>query len=396
MLPLEKIDTLVAENLDEIIALRREFHQRPELGGQETATAARVAEILKTRGWTVRTAVGGTGVVATLGSGGPCIALRADMDALPIQECTGLEYASSTPGVMHACGHDFHTAWLVGVGLVASTLGLPRGTLKLIFQPAEETLHGAIGMIADGALENPSVEAICGAHVAPDLLTGQVTLSPGPNLAAADRFRLQINGVGSHGAHAYLGKDPIPVAAEIILALQTLVTRRLDPIHSAVLSVCQIKAGSAHNIIPDCAELVGTVRTLMPQDQDLLEQAIGEMATSIAAAHGCTVEYEYARGVPATITDPTMTSLAESALVEALGRDKISPREAVSMGAEDFSYFLQRCPGALLAIGCSPDEATARTMSLHNAKFQGDEACLAPTIKGLLAIALTYLHQSAG
>ncbi|MHB8994239.1 MAG: M20 metallopeptidase family protein [Armatimonadota bacterium] len=393
MLPLEKIDALVTKNLDEIIALRREFHQRPELGGQETATAARVADILKSHGWTVRTAVGGTGVVATLGSGGPCVALRADMDALPIQECTSLEYASSTPGVMHACGHDFHTAWLVGVGLVASALGLPRGTLKLIFQPAEETLHGATGMIADGALENPSVDAICGAHVAPDLLTGHVTLSPGPNLAAADRFRLQINGVGSHGASAYLGKDPIPVAAEIILALQTLVTRRLDPIHSAVLSVCQINAGSAYNIIPDCAELGGTVRTLVPEDQDLLEQALGEMATAIAAAHGCTVDYEYMRGVPATITDPAMTSLAEGALVEVLGRDKVSPREAVSMGAEDFSYFLQRCPGALLAIGCSPDEAATKTMSLHNAKFQGEEACLAPTIKGLLAIALTYLQQ---
>jgi amidohydrolase len=315
------------------------------------------------------------------------------MDALPIQEATGLDYASTVPGVMHACGHDFHTAWLVGVGLVASALGIAKGTLKLIFQPAEETLWGATRMIAEGALEDPPVDAICGAHVMPELLTGTVALSAGPNLAAADRFKLRVIGLGVHGALPNRGKDPIPVAAEIILALQTLITRRLDPLHSAVLSVCQIEAGSAYNVIPDCAELKGTVRTLLPDDQDLLEQAIGDTATAIAAAHGCTVEYEYMRGVPATITDTVMTKLGEAALIDALGQDHVFPREAVSMGAEDFSYFLQRVPGALLSIGCSPDEATAGTMSLHNAHFQGDETCLAPTIKGLLAIALTYLQQ---
>lgn len=381
-----------ARHLDEVIALRRDLHQHPELSGAEERTARVVAERLRQAGLDVRTGVGGHGVVATLGEGRPCFLLRADMDALPLQEDTGLPWSSTCPGVAHACGHDFHTAWLVGAALVLRDIGLPRGCVKFVFQPAEEAIAGAAPMIEQGILEEPPVDAVCGAHTGPDLKVGEIALRPGPNLAAADRFAITVTGVGAHGAHPNCARDPIPVAAEIILALQTLVSRRLHPLNAAVLSVCRMAAGSAFNIIPDEAVLEGTVRTLRPEDRDMIEEAMGQLVASLAAAHGCTSKLDYARGVPATITDADVTDLARRALLRVMPAEQVKLQEQVSMGAEDFSLFLERCPGALLSVGCTAP-GTEDVKSLHQPGFAGDDGCLQPAMVALSAIALEYLSQ---
>ncbi|MEN6644232.1 MAG: amidohydrolase [Armatimonadia bacterium] len=385
----------VAKHLDEIITLRRDLHRHPELSGQEQRTAAVVAQRLRACGFQVEEGIGGYGLIAQIGEGSPCIGLRCDMDALPVTEETGLEYASDSPGVMHACGHDFHTAWTIGAALVLQELGLPRGTVKFIFQPAEETLGGAAGMIAAGALAGePRLDAIVGAHVMADRLAGTVALRSGPNLAAADAFTVRIVGAGAHGANPNRGRDPIPVAAEIVMALQTLVSRRLDPLEAAVVSVCQFNAGSAYNIIPMEATLAGTVRTLLTDHRDMIEQAMRELCTDIAHAHRCEAEFTYRRGVPATVTDEAVTALSVAAIQEALGSDIVQRQERPSMGGEDFSYLLQQVPGALLWVGCAPDEQAAATMSLHHPQFAADERCLPLAMAALAAIALKYLEDA--
>jgi len=379
--------------IDEIVAIRRDLHQHPELSGHEERTASVVAARLSQAGLNVKTDIGGHGVVALLGSGEPCVALRADMDALPVQEETGLPWASRHPGLAHACGHDFHTAWLVGAALILQEVGLPRGSVKFIFQPAEEAISGAAAMIAAGVLENPPVTAIGGAHVWPELSVGEIALRAGPNLAAADRFSILIHGAGTHGAHPHQGRDPIPVSAELILALQTLVSRRLNPLDAAVVSVCRVAAGSAFNIIPESAELEGTVRTLRPEDQEMIEGAMSQLAQHIALAHGCEATLHYERGVPATITDPMMTAFAESVLRDVFAPDAIKTRDQLSMGAEDFAFFLQRCPGILLWIGCTP-EGASDVKPLHHPGFVADEGCLKPAMIALAAFALAFLSRA--
>lgn len=383
---------IVSDLLPEIIAFRRDLHQHPELSGTEERTAAQVAQRLQAAGIPCRTGVGGHGVVAVIGEGHPCIGLRCDMDALPLQEEAEVPWASQTPGVMHACGHDFHTAWLLGAGLALARHGLPRGSVKLLFQPAEESLGGAAHMIADGALQNPPVDVVCGAHVMPEYVCGEVALMPGPNLAASDTFTVTVTGKGTHGANPHLGRDPLPVAAEIIMALQTLVSRRLDPLEPAVVSVCQIHGGQAFNIIPPLVELNGTVRTLREEPRDLLESALAEVCQGIATAHGCQAEVIYTRGVPPTITDPAVTAAVTRSLQSALGEDRVILREQPNMGGEDFSYMLERVPGALLWVGCTPE--TQPPSSLHNPHFCGDDACLQVVMLAFGAIALDYLSSS--
>jgi amidohydrolase len=393
MLDPNRLTQAVNGHLPEMLDLRRDFHRHPELSGQETRTADRAATRLEQAGLKVQRGVSGAGFTALLGSGEPCVALRADMDALPITEETGLPWASETPGVMHACGHDFHTAWLVGAGLVLQDLGLPRGSVKLIFQPAEEALWGATGMIAGGALEAPRVSAIAGAHVWTEAVVGDIALMPGPNLAAADRFTITLHGQGTHGSSPHRGADPIPAAAELVLALQTLVSRRLDPLHAGVVSVCQLHGGTAFNIIPPRIELSGTVRTLEIEDRDLLQAALCEMASQVAAVHGCRAEVDYERGVPPTVADEQVTTLAREALTAVLGADHVPAPTCPNMGAEDFSYYLERVPGAWLRVGCAPSDASAGQLSLHGPHFIADEGCLAPAMAGMAAFALAALER---
>lgn len=383
----------VTHLLPEIIEFRRHLHAHPELSGCEVRTAARVAERLDLPGVRLQTGVGGHGVVATLGDSSPCVALRADMDALPIQETTGLPWASQECGVMHACGHDFHTAWLLGAGLVLREVGLPRGSVKLIFQPAEEKLGGALEMIGAGVMEEPPVEAICGAHIWPDYPAGVIGLRAGPNLAAADRFTVTITGNGTHGALPHLGRDPLLPAAELVLALQALVTRRLDPLFPAVLSVCQFHAGTAFNIIPAQAEIGGTVRTVRETDREAVQSLLTEYACGIAQAHGTVAQVTYERGVPPTCTDANLTALARQCIAAVAGHDIELVEAEPSMGGEDFSYYLEHCPGALLWVGAGGTRECLRRTPLHDGGFVGAEECLFTAMLSLAAIALGYLER---
>lgn len=388
-----RLASAAANVADEIIEFRRDLHRHPELSEHEERTAARVAERLAQAGIPVRSGVAGHGLLAQIGTGEPCVGLRADMDALPITEQTGLPWTSETPGVMHACGHDFHTSWLLGAGLILQQLGVAGGSVKLLFQPAEEGLHGAEDMIADGCLSDPPLRAIVGAHVAPEFSTGIIGLRPGPNLSAADRFTITLTGRGTHGSSPQRGIDPIPAAAELISALQTIITRRLSPLHNAVLSVCQVHAGTAFNIIPAQAELSGTVRTLIAEDQNLIEQALIEMAERVAAVHGCSAQINYFRGVPATITDPAVTETVRLAAEQVLDPGQVIAVTQPSMGAEDFAFYLQTVPGAVLHVGCSGPASPQESRSLHCPGFVGDEACLLPAMKTLAAAALALLEE---
>jgi amidohydrolase len=382
---------IVTELLPEIIAFRRDLHQHPELSGAEVRTAGQVLQRLQAAGIPVRTEVGGHGLVALIGEGNPCVGLRCDMDALPVREEAPVPWASQTDDVMHACGHDFHTAWLLGAGLALARHGLPRGSVKLLFQPAEETLNGAMGMIADGALQNPRVDVIAGAHVMPEYQAGQVGLMPGPNLAASYGFAVTITGQGSHGANPHLGRDPLPVAAELISALQTVVSRRRDPLDPAVLSVCQFHAGQANNIIPTTATFSGTLRSLRPETRTLFDQAIREISQGIATAHGCQAEVTFTEGVPPTITDLETTDRMTASLQAVLGDEQVIRRELPSMGGEDFSFMLKEVPGALLWVGCTAKDQIYAP--LHNPHFCGDDQCLETVMLGYGAFALDYLNQ---
>jgi amidohydrolase len=388
----------VEEIMPGVVADRRDFHEHPELAFQEVRTAGIVAERLRALGVEdVRTGIAGTGVTGLIrGTGGSAgvgkvVLLRADMDALPIHEETGTEYASKTAGVMHACGHDAHTAILLAVARVL----LERrdefaGTVKLLFQPAEEMPPGgAKPMIEAGVLEDPVVDAVFGLHINQDGPLGTIDVCPGPAMAAADRFTVNIQGKGGHGARPQDSVDPIVVGAQIVTALQTLVSREVDPIESAVVSVCAFLAGEAFNVIPDTAELRGTVRTFTPENRDLLERRIGELAAGVAAAMGATAEVEYTRGYPATVNDPAMTDLARAAAAEVVGAEHVIESPPM-MGAEDFSYFLEQKPGSYFFVG-SKNEERGLVWGHHHPKFDLDEAALAVGIEALTRTTLRYL-----
>ena len=394
--------TALRDDIDEIlpgvVADRRDFHEHPELAFQEVRTAGIVAERLRALGVEdVRTGIAQTGVTGLIRGAktgdGRTVLLRADMDALPILEENEVEYRSQSPGVMHACGHDAHTAMLLGV----TRLLLDRrhefaGTVKVLFQPAEESPPGgAQPMIAAGVLEDPRVDAAFGLHIDQDNPVGTIQLRPGPAMAAADRFHLLIRGKGGHGAKPHDTIDPIVIGSQIVTALQTLVARAVDPTHEAVVTVGTFKAGEAFNVIPDTAELGGTVRTFHPANRDFLEARIETLARGIATAMGAEVEFTYTRGYPATVNDPAMTELVREEATRVVGADAV--RQApLKMGAEDFSYFLEAVPGAFWFVGSqNPDRGLV--WGHHHPRFDLDEAALAIGIESMVSVALRYLNQ---
>jgi amidohydrolase len=385
----------IEEIMPGVVADRRDLHENPELGFQEVRTAGVVADRLRALGVEdVRTGIAGTGVTGLIRGGkgdGKVVLLRADMDALPILEETGAEYASKTPGVMHACGHDAHTAILLAVARVLTERRDEfAGTVKVLFQPAEELPPGgAKPMIEAGVLDDPAVDAVFGLHINQDGPLGTVDLRSGPAMAAADRFTIAIKGKGGHGARPQDSVDPIVVGAQIVTALQTLVSREVDPIESAVVSVCAFLAGEAFNVIPDAAELRGTVRTFTAHNRDLLERRIGELAAGIGAAMGASVTTAYTRGYPATVNDPAMTELVRAAAVEVVGEENVIESPPM-MGAEDFSYFLEQKPGSYFFVG-SRNEERGLVWGHHHPKFDLDEAAMAVGIETMVRTTLRYL-----
>lgn len=393
--------TRLRESIEELmpgaIADRRDFHENPELGFHEVRTSGIVADRLRSLGVDdIRTGIAGTGVTGLIRGGkgaGRTVLLRADMDALPILEENKVDYVSRNPGVMHACGHDAHTAIL----MAATRILMERrdefaGTIKVLFQPAEELPPGgAKPMIDAGVLTDPQVDAAFGLHINQDGPLGTIDMRSGPAMAAADRFTVVIRGKGGHGAKPQDCIDPVIIGATMVTALQTLVSREVDPVESAVVSVCAFLAGDAFNVIPDTAELRGTVRTFTPGNRDLLERRIGELVRGIATSMGAQAEFEYQRGYPATVNDPAMTRLAWQAAAETVGEDNVveSPQ---MMGAEDFSYFLESVPGCYWFVG-SRNEDKGFVWGHHHPRFDLDEGALAIGIESMVRTALAYLES---
>ena len=344
----------VADLADEVTEWRRDMHTHPELLFDVHRTAALVADKLRAFGCDeVVTGLGRTGVVGVIkgrrGSGGKVIGLRADMDALPIEEATNAAYRSQTPGKMHACGHDGHTAMLLGAAKYLAETRNFDGTAVMIFQPAEEGGGGGAEMVKDGLMTRFGVQEVYGLHNWPGMPVGAFAIRKGPTMAAADRFTVTVEGRGGHAAHPNKNIDTLLVASQIVVALQSIVSRNVDPLEAAVVSVCSFKSGDTYNVIPQTAPLLGTVRTLIPEVQDLVERRISEVTTSIAAAFGAKAEVDYVRGYPVTFNHDEQTDfMARVAGEVGIGiKTDIAPQ----MGAEDFSYMLQERPGAYIFLG---------------------------------------------
>ena len=365
--------------LDDARSWRRDFHAHPELGFAEHRTAARVAELLEGFGLEVHRGLGGTGVVGVLRHGeGPSLGLRADMDALPMQEVGAVPYRSTVSGCMHACGHDGHTAILLATARHLSETRDFRGTLYFVFQPAEENLGGAQKMIEDGLFERFPMDAIYGLHNWPGLPAGQVVVNPGAMMASLDTFAITLTGKGCHAAMPERGRDPIIAAADLILQLQTIVARRISPLASAVVSVTMLNAGEAINVIPEVARLRGTVRCLDGAVRAEVEWLIGEIVAQAPAAQGIRGELEYHRGYPVTQNHPAPAARVRQAAVTAFGAERVSDGVPPSMASEDFAFMLAARPGAYLWLGVDGDQPSA---PLHNPAYDFNDALIEPAVR---------------
>ena len=370
-----------------LVAIRRDIHAHPELAFEETRTAGIVAAELARMGIAHRTGLGGTGVLGVIEGArpGPTLAIRADMDALPIAEETGLPFASQVPGKMHACGHDIHTATLLGVGSVLKDLApMLAGRVVLVFQPAEEVLEGAAAMIADGAAEG--VDLALGFHNQPDLPVGQFGFARGACLAASDRFDLVIRGKSGHAAHPYAAVDPIVAASSFVAQVQTVVSREIKPIHPAVVTIGSFQGGATYNIIPERVHLKGTVRTLHTEARDKAEGAIRRLVAGLEAAMRVTCTLDYQRKVPPLVNDDRVLEPVLAAVRAQFG--EVVTEGEPSMGSEDFAEFSARAPSFQLRIGSG---APGRDDRLHNANYQPDERCIALGVQALSRAALDML-----
>ena len=406
-----RVDAAIAKVLPSVVGWRRDIHQHPELGNREERTAKLVADHLKALGLEVRTQVAHTGVVGVLKGGkpGPTVALRADMDALPVTEEVDLPFKSTVKatylgqqvGVMHACGHDNHVAILMGVAeLLAGVRQELAGTVKFIFQPAEEGAPagergGAELMIEEGALENPKVDAIFGLHVFP-FEVGKVVWRAGGLMASGDGFRIVVRGRQTHGALPWNGVDPIVTASQIVLGLQTLVSRTVDlTLTPAVVTVGMIRGGVRNNIVPDSVEMIGTIRTFDEATRDSLAARIVRTAEGIARSAGAVAVVTTTKGYPVTINDPVLTERMVPTLRRTLGAANVLPAQQTTT-AEDFSLFQRKVPGMFFFLGVTPKGTDPRTAAPnHSPRFFADEAALVPGVRALANLAVDYLFGAA-
>ncbi len=380
---------------DELIADRRHFHANPELAFEEHETAAFVAERLRSLGIEVTTGVGGTGVKGVIrgGSSGRTVMLRADMDALPIQEESDKPYASTRPGVMHACGHDGHTAILLAVARILSSRDRPLpGNVVLCFQPAEERPPGgAIRMVEDGVMDDPKVDAVFGLHLSSSPV-GTVGMRGGASQASADSFRAEIVGVGGHAARPHLAVDPVLIAANVVTTLHTIVSREVDPLQSAVITVGTIQAGTVANVIPATATMSGTVRTLDEAVRQKLATRVQETVVGIARAMGGDAAVDYAFGYPVMVNDQQMTDFVRDVAHEVVGEDRTRYNHPPIMPSEDVGYFIARATGCYFNIGVL-NEAKGITIANHNPGFDIDEDALPVGVAMLVRIVERYLTE---
>jgi amidohydrolase len=377
--------------------IRRRIHMHPELGYEEHRTSAFVAETLRGLGVEVRTGVAKTGVVGLLRGSRPgrTVAMRADMDALPITEQNDVPYRSRVDGVMHACGHDGNTTTVLGAAmLLVKRRDQLAGNVKFIFQPSEESPPGgAAPMIEAGVLENPKVDAALGVHVDPAIDTGKIGVRDGPMMAAADDFRFAVLGEASHGAKPHLGVDAIVLSAQVVQALQTIPSRRINPTHPVVVTLGTIKGGYRRNIIADRVEVEGTARTLDARDRTEVERLIEKTLAQVTKGAGGGYEYSYERGYPVLISDPSITELVREATCAELGRRAVVEIEEPSMGGEDFAYFVNAVPGMMMRLG-TRNKQKGFTHPWHHPKFDLDEKGLSVGAAVMARAALLYLERA--
>lgn len=365
----------IAARAADLIAWRRDLHAHPETAFEEHRTADKVAGLLHGWGYDVDRGLAGTGVVGTLRTGdGPAVGLRADMDALPIAELGEAAHRSTHPGRMHACGHDGHMAMLLGAARHLAEARPFRGTLRVIFQPAEENEGGGRVMVQEGLFERLPVDAVYGLHNWPGLAAGRFAVREGTMMAAFDVFEVRVDGQGCHGAMPHLGTDAVVAAAQMVLALQTVVSRGADPLDAAVVSVTQIQGGDTWNVIPGTVTLRGSARSLRPAVQDRMEADLRRIVAGVAAAHGVEASVRYERRYPPTINTGAEATLAAAAARDVLGTDAVDEEPRASMGAEDFAFMLQQRPGAYAWIGAGSVAECGGT--LHNPRYDFNDEIL--------------------
>jgi amidohydrolase len=377
---------------DEVIETRRVLHRHPELSGQEHRSAALMAERSAALGFSVRSGIGGTGVIADLDSGkpGPMLMLRADMDALPILERgDGRVVTSETAGVMHACGHDGHMAMTLGAARALVALRDSwSGRLRLCFQPAEETASGAIPMIGDGAAQG--VDRVLGIHLWAPLQTGRVAVKSGVIFGSADSFSLIIQGRGGHGGMPHTAIDPVVVTAQVILAIQTIISRETSPFSPAVITIGRVTAGTAFNVIADSAELLGTTRAIDAAERERLLKRIAEVATAVAAGYGAEAHFEHIAGCPPVVSDVATADLVHRAAAETVGEDHVDIAVPITVG-DDVACFLERAPGCYFLVGAGHPER-GPVPPHHSAYFDIDEAALPVGVETLVRASLDVLR----
>ncbi len=383
----DQIEIAIADYLSEIIALRHDLHRYPELAFQEHRTSKKVASLLAEWGYDVVSGIAGTGVVATLkrGDGQRSLGIRADMDALPIEEVTGLDYASSNPGVMHACGHDGHTSILLAAARYLAESGRFSGTLRLIFQPAEEIGAGARKMLSDGLFDRFPVDAVFGLHNWPGVPTGQFGFVAGPAMASVDQAVIKIVGKGGHGAEPHRAVDPVLASASFITALQSVVSRNIDPQDMAVATVGSIHAGSASNVIPESVEMKLTMRAFSEQVRTRLQERIPALARAQAESFGAVAEVNYRLGFPALVNHADETAFARNVALTALGTAAVETDFRPRTASEDFAFLLKAKPGSYLFVG-NGDSAP-----LHSAQYDFNDAIIAPAARYWVRLAETFL-----
>lgn len=391
----ERFNERLVTLLPEWVALRHDLHAHPEIAYKEFRTAELVAARLEALpGMQVRRGVAGTGVVATLGADkpGPCLAFRADMDALPIHEKSGKPYASTIPGMSHACGHDGHVTCLLGAAsMMAAFPEKLVGPVLFIFQPAEEGGAGAKRMIEDGALADPRPVAIFALHGWPHLPVGTIALQAGATMASTDAINITIHGRGTHAAYPHQGIDPIVAAAQVVTVLQSVVTRFSDPIEPVVLTIGSFHAGTARNIIPDSAHLEGTLRTLSAKQRAAMKTAIQRAVEQTASALGARAEIEIVEGYPITMNDPQLKAFVYQTAAGALGGERVTDEIPRSMAGEDFAYYQQEVPGCFIRLGVTPAQTSDDVVSLHHPAYDFNDDAITTGVTLFCALAQRWL-----
>lgn len=394
---IEEIKSRVDEIFDEVVAFRRQLHMYPELSEEESETAKRIQAKLESLGIEYQADVAGHGVVGTIygQNRDHAVGIRADIDALPIEEQTCFDFKSKNPGIMHACGHDIHTAILYGTAKVLSEMKdeLP-GSIKLFFQPSEETVGGAKQMIDEGCLRNPEVRSVIGLHVESTVPTGSVLFTPGPMNAASCEFYVTVEGKSCHGAHPDAGIDPLIPACSMVSALQSVITRKLDPAETGLITVGQFHSGTKNNVIPGETKFSGIIRTLNLANRDRIKEEIKRICHGIAVAHGAMAHVEFHDSYPSLENDDQLYAWMKSAAEEALGKEKIFVQPKPSLGADDFSYFCHESHGLYYMIGTGLTDG-CESFPIHSEFFNPDEECIRAGILTEVVGSLKILEEES-